>query len=253
MSHPLDRFQVCLVGTQNPENLGSVARVMMNFGFEHLSLVDPRTSPDHHLARVVARKAEEVLARARRVSTLEEAVVGATLVVGTTARKGTRRASVTPRALARRLNDLDTAGRVVLVFGPEDSGLTAQEADRCDLLCTIPTRGALSSLNLAQAVSVLLWEVSQLDARAPRSERQVASRGEIEGFLDHAFDVLARIGYLDHRDAEQVRTHLRRILVAAALRSEQVTALRGVCRQALWALRREEGGGAAPVDAPPEE
>ena len=114
---------------------------------------------------------------------------------------------------------------------------TRADVDRCDWLCTIPTRGPLSSLNLAQAVAVVLWEVSHADWKPARPAHDLATRADVEGFLDHACEVLEEIGYFRQKGKEQARTELRRMLGAAALDPDQVKALRGICRQALWALK----------------
>lgn len=235
--HPLSRYEVCLVGTSNPENLGSVARIMANFGFERLTLVAPRLEALAPRALVVACGARESIERARVVGSFEEAIGEATLVVGSTARRGDRRPTIPPRALALRLRELGSDDRVALVFGPEDRGLTAAEIDRCDLVTHIPTRGPLASLNLAQAVAVVLWEISQADAGAP-APRRAATRGEIDGLVEHAAEVLEAIGYFVTAPRDRALTELRRALVQAGLKPEQVRSLRGVCRQALWALRR---------------
>jgi TrmH family RNA methyltransferase len=237
MKPPFDAYEVCLVRTSSPENLGSVARIMGNFGFRRLALVAPEVDPADARAMVVARRARALLAAARVVPSLEEAVAGASLVVGTTARRGTQRPTMTPRALLAEMAARGPA-RVALVFGPEDSGLSGAEVDLCDLLCGIPTRGALRALNLAQAVAVVLWEISQADVPPTDPDALLASRSEIEGLLDHACRVLEEIGYFKDQPRARVRVHLRRMLTSARLRSDQVRTLRGVCRQALWALGR---------------
>jgi tRNA/rRNA methyltransferase len=216
---------------------------MRNFGLSRLVLVAPEASPMDDRAIVVARRARDLLGAAQVVADLDTAVAGATVVVGTTARRGHRRAAVGPRALVERLADLGSGDRVALVFGPEDSGLSTAHVRRCDLLCTIPTRGPLASLNLAQAVAVVLWEISQADWRPQRARRRVASRAEVEGLLDHAALALEAIGYFAQKGREQTLSEMRRILGAAGLGPEQVKALRGVCRQTLWALGRGRARG----------
>jgi tRNA/rRNA methyltransferase len=239
VTHPSPRYEVCLVRTGNPENLGSVARIMDNFGFSRLTLVAPSLAALEPKALVVACRARDRLEQARVVGTLEEAVAGATLVVGTTARRGHRRPAIAPREIVARLSALASDDCVALVFGPEDRGLSTEEVDRCDLLCSIPTRGPLASLNLAQAVAIVLWEISEAGARPARPKRGVAPRAEIEGLLDHACEVLETIGYFRTRPRARARADLRRMLGAAGLRAEGVRALRGICRQALWALGKK--------------
>jgi tRNA/rRNA methyltransferase len=236
---PPVQYQVCLVRTGSPENLGSVARIMDNFGFTRLTLVAPSLAALEPKALVVACRARERLAKARVVGTLEEAVAEATLVVGTTARRGHRRPTLAPREIVARLSALAADDRVALVFGPEDRGLSTEEVDRCDLLCGIPTRGPLASLNLAQAVAIVLWEISQAEVRPAGPRRKAVPRAAIEGLLEHACEVLEAIGYFQTRPRSRVRADLRRMLGAAGLRAEEVRALRGICRQSLWALGKK--------------
>lgn len=245
MSVPFSRFDVCLVGTSNPENLGATARVMDNFGFDSLRLVAPWVERTDNRAMVVARTARTRLEEAKVFDTLAEAIADATYVVGLTARTGDRRETVSLRAGVARLATFPAHERVAIVFGPEESGLSGDDADACDLLCTIPTRGPLSSLNLAQAVSLTLWELSQADA-TPSSVEHVrggATRADVDGLIEHAFLALDAFSYFHDKDRERKRTDLRRILSSAGLSAEQVQGLRGLCRQALWAL----ANGAKPV------
>lgn len=240
MNMPLSRFDVCLVGTSNPENLGATARVMDNFGFQSLRLVTPRVSQLDPKAMVVSRTARLRLEEAVVFATLREAVTDATYVVGLTARKGDRRETLPLRDVAARIATFPAHERIAIVFGPEDTGLSGDDTDVCDLLCTIPTRGPLSSLNLAQAVSLTLWELSQAGV-APRSTEHVrggATRAELEGLLDHAFLVLDAFGYFHDKDRARKYTDLRRVLGSAGLSAEEVQGLRGLCRQALWALEQ---------------
>ena len=238
MTVPSARYDVCLVGTSNPENLGATARLMDNFGYTSLWLVAPRVAKDDPKAMVVARTARARLNEAHVVATLSDAIGGATYVVGLTARRGDRRETVPLRDAAARLGAFPEHERIALVFGPEDAGLSSDDTELCDLLCTIPTRGPLSSLNLAQAVSLVLWEVSQVGvvARAPDHVRGGATHAEIEGFLDHAFETLDAFGYFRDKDKLRKRADLRRVLAHAGLSSDEVMGLRGVCRQASWAL-----------------
>jgi len=240
MNDQLARFDICLVGTQNAENLGATARLMDNFGLSSLWLVSPRVLPADSKANQVARTARARLHEAKVVPKLSDAVAQATYVVGMTARSGDRRETVNLRDAAVRLAAFPIEQRLALVFGPEDAGLSSEDTEACDLLCTIPTRGPLSSLNLSQAVGVVLWEISQAGvlAKPPEYVRGGATREEIEGFLDHAFEVLDRFDYFREKDAARKRTDLRRVLVHAGLTGDEVKGLRGVCRQALWALEQ---------------
>jgi TrmH family RNA methyltransferase len=227
----LSRCEVCLVGTANPENLGSVARLADNFAVPALTLVAPRVPPDDPRALVVGRAARDRLATARVAATLDDAVAACSYVVGFSARRGADRATIGLRGLRARLDERAAAGPIALVFGPEDHGLGGADIDRCDLVAAIELPGPLASLNLAQAVALVLWELSRApDAAGPA--RGGATRAELDALVEHALTALDATGYHHgNEDRERHRVHLRRILASAGLRSEEVRSLRGILTQ----------------------
>jgi TrmH family RNA methyltransferase len=235
----LERLDVCLVETANAENLGAIARLAENFGLASaLLLIAPRVAPTEERALVVGRAARGRLEGARVVGTVEEAVGEASLVVGLSARRGAERPSVGLRELASFIAARAPRGRVALLFGPESTGLRAEHVDRCDVVATIETPGPLASLNLAQAVALVLWELSRpSSAPITNATRGGATRGELEALLDHAFEALEAVGYFREVDRAQKRVHLRRVLGAAALTSDEVRGLHGLCTQIVRAVR----------------
>jgi TrmH family RNA methyltransferase len=228
------RCDVVLVGTANPENLGGVARLVENFAPASLSLVAPRARPDDPRALVVGRMARQTLAAARVTATLDEAVAEASYVVGFSARRGGERPMSGLRALPSLLATRAPTGRVALVFGPEDNGLSADDVARCDLVVAIELTGALSSLNLTQAVAIALWELSAPAAPAPHDPaRGGATRAELDALVDHAARALDAIGWFRGDERERQRVQLRRVLAAAALGHDEIRALHGLCAQLL--------------------
>src|SRR5690606_20197295 len=153
-----DDIHVVLVNTSHPGNIGGAARAMKNMGLSQLVLVDPERFPDPE-ASARASGADDILANARVVATLEEALADGLLVLGTSARE--RRIPwpvVAPREAADAvLDQLESpaGGPVALVFGREHSGLTSEELQRCRHHVRIPSDPACSSLNLAAAVQAL--------------------------------------------------------------------------------------------------
>ncbi len=151
--------RVVLVGVQLPENLGAAARAMANFGLGELWLVAPEAAPDHPQAVAMATHGAHVLERARVVDTLPAALADATHAWGTAALpRGREAAAWHPRALAEHVGR--TPGTHALVFGPERTGLSAEDCARLDGVVHIPTAPECRALNLAQAVAVVCWEVS---------------------------------------------------------------------------------------------
>ena len=217
----VERCDVVLVGTQNAENLGGVARLMENFAAGALVLVAPRVRPEDPRALVVGRMARERLEGARVVARLEEAVGEAAIVVGFSARRGASRPMVTLPELRARLGT--HGGRVALVFGPEDAGLAAEDVERCDLVATIELPGELASLNLTQAVAITLWELARAEGGETMPKRAAATRAEIEALVEHAARAIPSA-----LQDERRRVHLRRVLVAAGLEAGDVRALHGI-------------------------
>jgi tRNA/rRNA methyltransferase len=226
----ISRCDVCLVGTAQAENLGAVARLLDNFGAPSLTLVAPRVAADDARAQVVARAARERLAAARRTEGLDEAVAHCAYVVGFSARRGAERPLVGLRQLPALLAERAPSGRVALVFGPEDSGLGSADIDRCDAVAVIDTPGPLSSLNLAQAVAVALWELGRAGVAEAAPARGGATHAELDALVEHAASALDRFGHFRGGDERaRSRVHWRRVLADAALRSDDVRALHRLC------------------------
>src|SRR5207249_9751314 len=157
-THSMDflaRLRFILVRPRNPQNLGAAARALRSAGIERLTLVDPRTG-DYETARRVAVHSEQLLEAKRVVPTLEEALAGCALSVGTTARERPERPPLLPREAVARL--AASPGEVAVVFGDERSGLTASEVDAVDLVSSIPSAGEQPSWNLAQCIAVFAYE-----------------------------------------------------------------------------------------------
>lgn len=222
-------------------NIGACARAMRNMGIGELALVAPHVSPLHPDAILLGVHARELLERARVFPTLLEAVADCTWVVGTTRRGGKgRRGVVTPRQMAAELAEIIGQNRVALVFGPEDRGLSNRDLDLCQRLVTIPADEHYGSLNLAQAVMILLYEISlacKEGTRAPK-EKTLATAEELEGMYRQMEELLLRIGFLHKENPKRIMTVLRRILGRAMLEPREVRVVRGILRQALWFARR---------------
>ncbi len=161
LAHPLAEFPVVLVRPRYPENVGAVARAMRVTGFENLVLVAPHplATPTHEQARKMAVGSTDLLDRARVIASLDDAVGEADLWVATSARRGMS-GVVSPRELGpRMLREAADGKRVALVFGGERTGLRKAEVEACTLACRIPMVGNEPSLNLSQAVMVMLYEI----------------------------------------------------------------------------------------------
>ena len=169
---------IVLVGPKNEGNVGAVARAMKNFGVSRLVLVDPCPIGDE--ARKRAMHGEDILLRAITVDSLEDGLRQVDFVVGTTgiatrSEKRFSRIAVTPRDFARRLSAMD--GKLAILFGREDFGLSNEELTRCDLLVSIPAVPRYPILNVSHAAAIVLYE---LFASQPSEHRRKASGSEKE-------------------------------------------------------------------------
>ncbi len=160
--HRATRF--VLVSPHYPENLGAACRALKTMGFVELGLVRPGrlAHARHEEARRMAVKSTDVLDRAIVFENLDEAIVGFDLVVATSARSGVS-GIIGPRALAERATDLSLRGkRVAVVFGNEKTGLSNEELGRADAFVRIPMAAPQPSINLAQAVQLLAYQLFQV-------------------------------------------------------------------------------------------
>jgi tRNA/rRNA methyltransferase len=157
---PLKNIAIVLVRPQYAGNIGSVCRAMKNMGLTRLVMVSPEQDPLSAEARMMATSAKDILQKAKIFSSLEDALQGFRWIAGTSARKGINRGPfVSPREVCPEIIQHARSIPVAILFGPEDRGLTNRELDPCHALISIPTHPGLSSLNLAQAVILLCYEL----------------------------------------------------------------------------------------------
>jgi tRNA/rRNA methyltransferase len=241
-----DPTRFVLVQTSHPGNVGAAARAIKVMGFGELVLVAPRFADTltHPEAVAFASGATDVLAGARIVPTLEEALAGATFVCAT---------AMTPRdfgpptrAPREALEELAaTDHRVAFVFGGERFGLPNEAVYAAHLCLSIPTHAGYGSLNLAQAVQILAYEWRQALGGFPvvaRTRTPVeADAAAVQGLLAHWREMLVEIGFLDPQVPRKLMPRLQQLLHRARVTTEEVHILRGIARQV-----QKFRGGAGP-------
>ena len=205
---------------------------MKNMGLTDLMLVNPLHFP-HDDATARASGAEDVLDAARVVDSLEEALRDCNYVAGASARSRTIGwPAMAPRDCANKLLVESQHGQVAAVFGPEKSGLTNEDIDRCHTLLTIPTSPDFSSLNLAMAVQVICYElrVAQIGEADDDyiSDVPLATGEELEHFYVHLEEVLTAGGFLDPENPRLLMRRLRRLFVRAKPDQNEINILRGM-------------------------
>jgi tRNA/rRNA methyltransferase len=230
-------FRVVLVEPLYSGNVGSVARVMKNFGFGELVLLNPCELDMP--ARLMSVHAYDIIENARIEFSLKDALSGSNIVVGMTGLHGKtdnrhlRMPAYSPKQLKDKLSG--KGGVVSLVFGREDDGLRTEELELCDIIVNIPTSSEYPSMNLSHAVAVVLYELSDIKG----GRRYLADHSDVELLYEHLEEVLNDIEYKEHKE-NKTKLMLQRILGRAELTGREVQTLRGVLRRIQWKLNAGE-------------
>lgn len=230
----LPSLKLILVEPQIPGNVGAVARVLKNFGIKSLYLVRPYSFLSKEaLSR--ASRAEDILYRAKLFSSLEDAISDCEYIVTTTARKRYKVSTLAPREVAPLLSAISQNNRIGLVFGSERSGLKNKELLLGHISITIPTDTSHPSLNLAQAVGIVLYELF-LQTRYGVSQKfpKLATGSQLNAMYAHLMDVLDKIGFVKKEGEEHTLFVIKRVFNKIPLEEGDVRVIRGICRQINW-------------------
>jgi tRNA/rRNA methyltransferase len=242
-----NKIRIVLVEPRHEGNVGSVARVMKNFGQNDLALVRPCKLKDFAFAMAV--HSSDVLQSAKVFESVEDAIRGSHTVVGTTAKSSgetefVRKPAVTPGNLKKMIK-----GNTSILFGREDFGLSREELKRCDIVVTIPADEDYPTMNISHAVTVVLYELmdtKKVGVNKSFSMRSIevgvdpmAAREDRERLLSHCERVLTQIQYPPHR-MERTLVMLRRIFAKANLTKYEVSMLRGILRKTEWKIRAKK-------------
>jgi tRNA/rRNA methyltransferase len=226
---------IILISPQMGENIGAAARVMLNFGVTELRLVAPRDGWPNQKAIETARNAVQVIENTKVFPTLAEAAFDISRIYATTARPRDMVKTVyTPRKCAEAI--LQTTEKSAIVFGAEQSGLSNEDIVLADAIVTIPVAPIYTSLNLAQAVSILCYEwFTAGDTTPPENldtgKYGLASKIELTSMFEHLEQELDKSGFfkvLDKRP-NMVR-NIRNIFVRAGLTEQDVRTIRGLIK-----------------------
>ncbi|WP_456431988.1 RNA methyltransferase [Thermosulfuriphilus sp.] len=241
----MENIAVILVSPRYPENIGAAARACKNFGVRELVVVAPERWDEEAVLKMATHEAAEVARNLTIFKNLKEALKPYGYIVGTTARLGRhRRVLETPRDIAPRLAELSQQNKVALLFGPEHRGLSNEELFYCHTAITIPT-AEFPSLNLAQAVVVVLYELFTSGKTTGLARPRRATFAETEAMYGHLEELFDHIGFIPKDTRQVYLTNIRRFLGRLDLTAQEVQIIRGFCRQMLWALNKKSS---APKD-----
>jgi tRNA (cytidine32/uridine32-2'-O)-methyltransferase len=232
--HNPESVRFVLVRPSHPGNIGAAARAIRTMGFTRLHLVAPNKYP-HSDATAMAAGADDVLANIVISSTLVEAVADCTLVLGCTARRrGVAMDELSPRQAAQNVLTASGNGEVAVVFGNERTGLENDELMSCHAAVHISSDPDFSSLNLAQAVQVLAYELrmAMLDVVTVSASREkvepLATSDQLEHFFGHLGQMLDDIDFHKGRSPRTIMQRLRRLFLRADMQEREVRILRGI-------------------------
>src|SRR5262245_40655654 len=221
-------IRIVLVDTSHPGNIGASARAMKNMGLESLVLVRPRAHADAEAA-ARASGAADVLARARVVGSVGEAIGDCGLVLGATARARSAHFRVLDaREAASELVAASASRPAAVLFGGERNGLANEDLERCQALLRIPSDARYASLNLAQAVQIVCYEVRMAAAAPGAGEAQPhATADEMSALNAHLERVMRETGFMHEGNAEQLGARVRRLVARAVPDDGEARILRG--------------------------
>ena len=243
-----------LVEPSHPGNVGAAARALKTMGFSRLVLVAPRVPNVQNDPEAVAMAsgADDVLASAHVVPSLADALNGVHWSVALTARaREYGPPQLAPRAAAVEARGHATHGEIALVFGNERTGLSNEDVERCSVLAHIPANPAYSSLNLAQAVQVLSYELRMTylggaDHHGPAGTGEGMTAGsraasdEIERMYVHLENALIALDFLDPGNPKKLMSRLRRLFARSGLEREEVNIVRGIAKHILLKVKARE-------------
>ena len=230
---PLSNIRIVLDHTSHPGNIGAAARALKTMGLQHLHLIEPRRFP-HAEADALACDAKDILQNAQVHATLDQALAGCVFAAGLTARKRHMgHTCVDVREAAQRLIQIAATQEVALLFGNEAHGLSNDELAKCQIMISIPTDEAYTSLNVASAVQIMAYELRMawLNAPAPaQAPVELARLDDIELFYKRLEETLIRIQFLDPDNPKRLMPRVRRLIARTEIEKEELNILMGMLK-----------------------
>ena len=244
------RLRVILVEVKYPGNIGQAARVLHNFGYSRLGLVKPRCRIDAE-AEKMAVGCEDLLDKIDVFDSIEEALRGVRIAIGTTRRRGVHRRNVLdPKLCGELIKPVLSVGDAAVLFGAEDHGLTNEDLEHCHWIASIPSVSENPSFNLSHAVAIFLYEITY--ALLMPLERNWARHENYEAMFDSVEEFLGHIGFLHEQDQVRMMLVIRQMLYRARYSEREVRIIRGILRQTYWRMANPKAP-AEEAPPPPED
>lgn len=230
-----DNIYFVLVEPKEPGNIGASARAIKNMGFKNLCLVNPKKAITDE-SRWLAHNAIDILESAKIYNTLEEVISDKSIVVGTTRRIGKRRGVILSVIDGlSQLYNIAISNKVAILFGREDKGLFNDEIEQCGYLLTIPTSKQQPSLNLAQAVLIIAYELSKLEFNnQAKQDIFLVDQKELNVLYERIFETLILLDYIPRGDVhieKKIMQNIRHFIGRAGLTIWELKMLHGICSQ----------------------
>ncbi len=229
---PQNNIRIILHQTSHPGNIGASARAMWTMGLSSLYLVSPKSFPDP-AASARASGAEEILENAVVVEDLDSALKDCAMVIGTSSQqRHLPWPLLSPNQCAQIVAKQSQTQTVAILFGPERTGLSNEDLQRCQYHLAIPANPLYSSLNLAMAVQVICYEIyGELQEPIPSSTRPLATFAQMQGFFQHLDELLNLIHFRKPTSSPELMPKLKRIFNRAELDEEDINLLRGIFKK----------------------
>ncbi len=239
------QINIVLVEPKGTINLGSVARLCENFGVNELRLVSPKCDPNDSEATRMAVRGQKILKQSTIYSSLLEAISDCPRVVATCGRKDHGEIPInSPKEALQWAISSKVDVPIAIIFGREDRGLTNQELLLANKVLTLQTSPSYPSLNLSHSVAIVLHELNRFNGKESKStissSHNPALPIQIDDFIEDAKELLLEIEFLLDHTSQARMNKLKMLLQRAEVRSEEIQLMRGVIRQARWALNKKD-------------
>ncbi|MCH9643916.1 MAG: RNA methyltransferase [Gammaproteobacteria bacterium] len=227
-----EQIKIVLLEPSHPGNIGAAARAMKNMGLSQLCLVNPVKFPDVE-ATVRASGADDLLANAKVVESVQEAIADCDCIMGTSARSRAIPWPLLNPSEAAELLDGSKFKQTAVLFGRENSGLTNQELSLCQYHIHIPTVESFSSLNLASAILLVCYEIRMKllqkisFSRPLERDSELATAKQLNGYYEHLSKIMKKLGMLNPRQPKRLMQRLQRLYNRSHLEVNELNILRG--------------------------